>query len=120
MNQNIGVEITSEDDVAVVAFKAATISDVKAIADISEQINDFVDQDRPKAMVFDFTGVKFFSSQVLGMLLGVRAKLEAYDGRIAVSAIDPQLHRIFKITNLNSIFVFYPGRQSAVRAMSKY
>jgi anti-sigma B factor antagonist len=66
-------------------------------------------------MVFDFGNVKFFSSQVLGMLLDIRSKLEEYDGNIVISSIDPQLHRVFKITNLDSVFSFYPDKESAVK-----
>jgi len=61
--------------------------------------------------------VKFFSSQVLGMLLEMRGNLEADGGRVVISGIVPQLSRIFKITNLDRIFDFYPDAQSAAEAL---
>ena len=69
-------------------------------------------------MIFDFGSVKFFSSQVLGLLLDIRAKLETYNGEVVISAINPQLHRVFKITNLDKVFRFFPDKESAIQAVS--
>jgi len=118
MNEIVDVNITSEDSIVVVAFKAASVSDVEGIATASKRIKDFVDEKHPDKLIFDFRGVKFFSSLVLGVLLEVRSKLAAYNGEVAISAINPQLHKVFRITNLDKIFKFFPDRESAVRAVS--
>jgi anti-anti-sigma factor len=112
------VEITSKRNVAVVVFKVASINDMEAIAAASKQINEFVEKNHPNGLVFDFGEVKFFSSRVLGLLLGIRAKLKTSDGEVVISAINPQLHRVFKITNLDKIFRFFPDEESAVKAVS--
>jgi anti-anti-sigma factor len=118
VDEKAGVEITSQDSVAIVTFKATSISDVETIAIAAGQIKDFIDKNRPGKLIFDFAGVKFFSSQVLGLLLDVRSKLQIHGGRMAISAINPQLNRVFKITNLDKIFTFFPDRQSALLAMT--
>lgn len=118
MDEKVGVEISKGEGVAVVRFNSSSISDVEEVATVSNQIRKFVDQDQPSRLIFDFEGVKFFSSQVLGLLLDIRAKLQAFSGKVVISAINPQLHRVFKITNLDKIFEFFPDRDSAVRAMS--
>ncbi len=112
------VEITSKDAVAVVFFKDTSISDVDGIAASSRQVNNFIEENHPSGIVFDFGGVRFFSSRVLGLVLDIRAKLRTYDGKVVISAINPQLHRVFKITNLDKIFRFFPDRESAVKAVS--
>ena len=117
MENKIDVEITNEGTVAIVAFETASISDPEAIAVVSQQIKRFVEESFPKSVVFDFERVKFFSSQVLGLLLDIRAKVQAYSGEVVVSAIEPQLHRIFRITNLDKIFKFFPNRKTAVAAL---
>lgn len=116
MDEKNSVEITSEPDAAVVAFKATSISNVEGIETASMQIKKFIEDNHPNKIVFDFEYVKFFSSQVLGLLLDIRAKLKIYDGEVVISAIDPQLHRVFKITNLDKVFRFFPDKQSALSA----
>ena len=117
MEEKTDVEIMVEQDVAVVVFKATSISNVQKISVVSEQIKKFIAEESPKGVVFDFAEVKFFSSQVLGILLDIRDRLKSYNGEVVISAIDPQLHRVFTITNLDKIFRFFPDKGSAVKAV---
>jgi anti-anti-sigma factor len=115
MDEKVGVEITSEGSSAVVAFKSASISGVEDIAVASKQIKKFIDENHPDKLIFDFEGVKFFSSQVLGLLLDIRVILKTYNGEVVISAINPQLHRVFKITNLDKIFRFFRDKENAIK-----
>ena len=117
MDEEVGVEIKREGSAAVVAFKSASVSDADAITAAAKQIKEFIDENQPNKLIFDFGSVKFFSSQVLGLLLDIRAKLETYNGEVVISAINPQLHRVFKITNLDKIFRFFPDKESALQAV---
>jgi len=118
MDEKVGVEITSEAGVAVVAFKATSISDVEGIATASRQIKEFIQENHPSGIVFGFERVKFFSSQVLGLLLSIRAELKTSNGEVVISAINPRLHRVFKITNLDKVFRFFPDRETAIKTIS--
>ncbi len=116
--EKVSVEITSEGNVAVVAFKTASISNVEEIANASRQIKEFIERKHPPKVIVDFDGVKFFSSAVLGLLLDIRARVKTYDGGVVISAINPQLYRIFKITHLDRIFEFFPDKNDAIKAVS--
>lgn len=109
-------EIESQGDIAVVSFKKSIVSSVDDIVATSAQLNAYVKKNQPKRIVFDFEGVKFFSSQVLGLILEMRAKLRDYGGEVAISSINPQLHRVFKITNLDQVFKFFENKESAIKA----
>ena len=74
---------------------------------------------KPKNLLIDFTGVKFFSSQALGILLDAKKKLSALKGNVIISGINPQLYRVFKITNLDKIFKFYPDAKAAISDLKK-
>jgi anti-sigma B factor antagonist len=109
-------QISSEGDVAIVTFKKSAISNLEDISVTASHIAGFVEANHPKCVIFDFKGVKFFSSRVLGMLLETRAALASYNGEVLISAINPQLHRVFKITNLDQVFEFFPDAESAKKA----
>jgi anti-sigma B factor antagonist len=111
----IDMEITTESNATIVAFKSASMSDVDGIAAAAWKIRDLAESKRPRTLIFDFEAVKFFSSQVLGLLLDVRKKLSESGGQVMVSGINPQLHRVFKITNLDKVFQFFPNRQEALK-----
>jgi len=110
--------ISREGDVAIACFKSACICDTDEIARASAALRRHIETQRPSGLIFDFTGVKFFSSQVLGLLLEARGRLQKQGGRVAVAALSPQLERVFRITNLDRLFVFYPDRPAAVQQLS--
>ena len=114
MPEEIIGKISTEGDTAVITFSKSTVSNVDDISAAAANIAFFIDEHQPARVIFDFKGVKFFSSQVLGLLLETRARLAAYDGQVLISSINPQLHRVFKITNLDQVFKFFPDSQSAV------
>lgn len=117
MAEEIDIEITKiEANVAIVAFMLPSMSDVDAIAAASKKVKKYVKESQPRKLIFDFEAVKFFSSLVLGLLLDIRARLTTYNGEVLISGINPQLHRVFKITNLDKVFRFFPDRQGAIDA----
>ena len=118
MDEKVGIEITSEAGAAVVAFKATSISDVEGIDTASKQIKEFIQENHPSGIVFDFERVKFFSSQVLGLLLSIRDELQTSNGEVVISAINPRLHRVFKITNLDKVFRFFQDRETAIKTIN--
>ncbi len=112
------IEITTDGDITIVSFGAETITGLSGLEQISEELREFIAANQPKKMVVDFCGVKFFSSQMLGLLVDVWRKLSDYGGVVLISGINPQLSRVFKITSLDRIFKFYPDRTDAVKSIS--
>ena len=111
------LNIETIDGVTVVSFGSASICGISGVDELAGELRDYISDQQPKKMVVDFEGVRFFSSQVLGMLVDAWRKLKDYGGTVLISGIDPQLSRVFKITNLDRIFEFYPDKSSAVEAL---
>ena len=117
MSEEIIGKIAIEGDTAVVTFSKSSISSFEDITTAAEHIAEFIDANQPKKLIFDFKDVKFFSSQVLGLLLETRAALVTLDGKVYISSINPQLHRVFKITNLDQVFSFFPNTHNALEQL---
>jgi anti-sigma B factor antagonist len=118
MNENEKINITRRENIGIIKFLSSCINDSESIVAAGKKIKDFIDSDKPARLIFDFEDVKFFSSQVLGLLLEVRAMLNDKNGELVISSINPQLHRVFRITNLDKIFRFFPDVDSAVKTES--
>jgi anti-sigma B factor antagonist len=114
MEEKQTVEITTDENTVVIAFNTACISGVEEVQAATEKVIRFISENYPKKVVVDFQQVKFFSSQILGLLMDIWRRLHEYNGRVVISSINPQLHRVFKITNLDKIFEFFPDKQSAL------
>lgn len=118
MNEQADIRIVNEGSVAVVEFTESVVSDLDGIAQSARMLKTFVDENEPGRVIFDFDRVSFFSSQVLGLILETRAKLLNWEGLVAICNTNDQLQRVFKITNLDKIFKFFPDRSSAVLSMT--
>ena len=116
MSEDIIGQIANNGDAAVISFGKSSICNVEEISAAFERVLGFVNTNHPMRVVFDFKGVKFFSSQILGLLLETRNVMSSYNGRVFISSINPQLHRVFKITNLDKVFTFFPDAESALCA----
>ena len=117
MEEKNEILINTQDEIAVVTFLNSSISDTEKISAAAKHIESFISQNQTKKIVFDFSEVKFFCSRVLGMLLEIRSKLNGSGGQVVISAINPQLYRVFKITNLDKIFKFFPDKKSAIESL---
>jgi len=113
------IEFVSRGDVTVVSFNEASIYDVSDVDQVNEELRRFVTRDKPKKMIVDFSGVKFISSQMLGLLVDLWRKMKEYGGIVLISGIVPQLNRVFRITNLDKIFDFYPDAESALKTFGQ-
>lgn len=118
MDNTTDLQITASGDVAVVSFGTAAIDAFSGIDEMIERLRAYIGTEKPKKMVVDFAGVRFFTSQMLGVLVDVWRRLRDYGGRLLICGINPQLNRVFRITNLDRIFEFYPDRDAAVSALS--
>jgi anti-sigma B factor antagonist len=112
------IEITCDGDIAFVSFLVPSVSAVGDVEVMGKALRGFIAENRPQKIVVDFSGLKFFSSQVLGLLVEAWKRLKEYEGSVVISGINPDLSRVFKITNLDSLFDFYPDKESAVKALS--
>ena len=102
------IRIATQGKTAIVSFTGPCVSDTEKLARASAQLKQYIAENSPLKLVFDFAEVKFFSSQVLGLILEARAQLQPRKGRVIIRSIHPQHHRVFRITNLDRILEFSP------------
>lgn len=119
MTQEVAIKTEIQNGVVIISFAQPSVGALNGIGEIAAAINEYVDHNKPKKLIVDFEGVKFFSSQALGLLIEIWRKLEKYQGKMVISGINPQLYRVFKITNLNKIFQFFDDSQSAVKSFDE-
>lgn len=117
MKSNL-IDIDFDNGLAIVSFNQPSIGVSGGVESISQKLREFVDSNKPAKMLVDFSGVKFFSSQTLGVLIDMWRKLQAYDGKMAICGINPQLYRVFRITNLDKIFAFHETKEDAINELA--
>jgi anti-sigma B factor antagonist len=112
------MEIQTRDGVMVVRFDTATIDAGEGFETIAHDLRQLIGQHKPAKLVVDFGRVVFFSSHMLGLLVDVWRRLKDCGGLLVISGINPNLNRVFRITNLDKVFSFYPDIEAALKALA--
>lgn len=111
------LDVRTEGDILIVRVDVVSISAMSEVEHISQLLRQSVQEHHPRCLVVDFSGVRFFSSQMLGLLVDVWRRLRDSGGTVSISGINPQLTRVFRITNLDKLFSFYETTEQAIAAI---
>jgi len=103
-------------DVAVVNFSDASILDALQVQQIGEELYDLVETRARRKVILDFSNVRFLSSAALGVLINLRKKADGIKGKVMLCCIRPEIHRVFKLTNLDKLFEIYDSEEKALNA----
>lgn len=114
MAENSQLIIENIGGVTVVNFDTNNILDAIQIQNMGEELYRLVDEQNRRQVILDFSKVQLLSSQAIGMLLNLRKKSQAIKGTILLVGIRPDLQKVFKITQIDKLFKFYPTEKEAL------
>jgi len=101
-------------DVTVVSFQNISVLDSANIEALGRNLLDLVEKEDRRKMILEFTAVRFMSSQALGVLLQLKRAMDPLKGKVMIVGIRPELHKVFKITNLHKLFTFHDELDKAL------
>ena len=88
---------------AILCFEGAeNLFEDSAVRAVSEQLNRLVEEGHTR-LVVNFGGVRYLSSDVLGILAAVHKKIDPARGRIQLCGLDPLLRDMLRITHLDRV-----------------
>jgi len=106
-------------EVSIVGFSEPTLLNAYNVNESAKDLYNLIEKEGHRWIVLDLSTIKMLSSQTLGVFLNARHKLEKLGGKVVISGIDPKLSRVFKITNLDSVFEFFADTSLAVENLKK-
>jgi anti-sigma B factor antagonist len=107
-------------DVTVVSFQNVSVLDSANIEALGRSLLELVEKQDVRKLILEFTAVKFMSSQALGVLLQLKRAMDPLKGQIVIVGIRPELHKVFKITNLHKLFKFQDDLDKALADFNVY
>jgi anti-sigma B factor antagonist len=111
------IDIEDVGDVTVARFIDKKILDENNIQIIGQQLMDLVDVDGRRKIVLDFGNVDYLSSAALGRIVNLNTRLKSVGGKLALCAIRPEIHEIFKLTQLHKIINIQATQDEALAGM---
>ncbi|HEV3162934.1 MAG TPA: STAS domain-containing protein [Isosphaeraceae bacterium] len=75
--------------------------------------------DRPNGQVAaDLSPVEYLSSTGLAVLIGLKRRVEAQNGKLVLFQLHPYVQDVLRITKLSQFFTITPSRESALALLS--
>jgi len=96
--------VESGMDVTIVTFTEERIVDEEQIRELQKSFGPIIEKNQDKELILNFINVKFMTSALLGLLVRIHKKICELDGRLRLSNLDPNLRKVFEITQLTKIF----------------
>lgn len=111
------LDVSSQADVLIISFRQTSIEGIAGVEHVADILRSMIRDHQPRKMVIDFSQVRFFSSQMLGLLVDIWRRMKEIGGALTISGIDPRLTRVFRITHLDKLFTFYEDTAAAVASL---
>src|SRR4051812_7578565 len=94
---------TIEPTLVVRFVNAEILFDEDAIRSVGDQLNRLIAEGDHTRLVLNFRGVRYMSSDVLGLLTGFHRKVNPARGGIRLCGLDPLLSDMLRITHLDRL-----------------
>ena len=78
--------------------------DIYNSSQLKDKLYELLDQEKVDLYI-DCEGLEYIDSTGLGSLVSVLKKVKQFDGNIHLSNLKPNIAKIFKITDLNKVFL---------------
>ena len=91
-------------DVTFVTFVDERIIDEEQIRELRESLEPVIKKNEGGKLILNFSNVNFMTSALLGLLVRIHKRVCESGGRLQLSNLDSNLHRIFEITKLTQVF----------------
>lgn len=110
------IEVKKVNDVIVVYCLDPKLNDEYTIQEWGDQVTA-VAESVTKALILDFSKVKFMSSSALRVLITLQKTTDAAGLPLLLCSLNDDILDIFKITNLETIFKIRKGADEAIRSL---
>jgi anti-anti-sigma factor len=110
------IEVKKANDVVVVLCLDPKLNDEYTIQEWGDQL-EAVAKTVTKALILDFSKVRFMSSSALRVLIILQKMTDLSNVPLLLCNLNDDIVEIFKITNLETIFKIRKGVDEAIRSL---
>jgi anti-sigma B factor antagonist len=98
------LRVQTVEGVAIVRFEGIeSLFEESGVRAVRDQLNRLIEQGHIRLLV-NFTGVRYLTSDVLGILAALQQRIAPARGRIQLCGLDPLLRDMLRITHLDGMF----------------
>jgi anti-sigma B factor antagonist len=111
------VKVSSVQSVTVVELCLPDGLDSTVFDRLNEDLLHVFDPKANSRWVLDLANVAYLGSAALGLMVNIRQRIRAHEGKLALCNLSPRLMQIFKTCCLERLFTITRNREDAMRAV---
>jgi anti-anti-sigma factor len=105
--------------VTIVSLELPDMLDSAEFDKLNDNLLELVSDEAHRRWVFDLSGSHYMGSAVLGLLVNLRQRVKAGQGRLVLCGLGPRLMEIFHATSLVRLFTIVRARDEALRVAAR-
>ena len=113
------IEVNEVDGVLVIRFREDKLVEFDVVADVQRELAQVVEAEKPTKVLLSFAGVRLISSTALGAVLSLVNRTKAVGGAVKFCELPPIVQRIFKMTELETLFDLRTDEAAGLQAFSE-
>lgn len=114
MNRDSLLIFEPRGEITVANIQAVTVLDAENVNEFGAEAISYAEEHPATNLLLDFQHVAYLSSAVLTELIKLKNTLESSQGSIRLCSLNPQIRKVFDITNLDQVFVIEKDLKTAL------
>ena len=107
MSDSALISFSKRPPIHIGRIHTASMLDAVNVSQFGKELTDFVKDHDKINLLLDFDGVRYLSSAVLSELLNAQERCDATGGGLRLCSVNPEIKKVFQISNLDKVFVLY-------------
>ena len=97
------LQVVEEEGRVTVRFPANTALSEANVEEMSRQLTELLDRNKPRQLVVDLGTVNTLTSMILAKFISLNGRIRAAGGRLTLLNPTPVVGEVFKITRLDTV-----------------
>ncbi len=85
--------------------------------EVRSRVDDVLDKENYKNLIFNFEGVNFMDSSGIGVVIGRYKKMTVKNGIVCVTNVKSSVKRIFELSGMHKIISLYDKVEDALNGI---
>jgi anti-sigma B factor antagonist len=101
------IDFSEQPPITIGNIVQTDVLDGSNVLDFGGQVLEYISENSTKQLLLSFENIRYMSSAALTELLRINQAIRENDGTVRLCAMNADIQNIFKITNLEKLFVIH-------------
>ncbi len=112
------LDVVEAGTVTIARLRGRRISDGEELRLLSKELTALADTEGRNSLLISLAAVEYMSSSAIGALIVARKKVHSRQGVVRLCGLQPDIHAMFSIAQMDRLFEIMPNEEDALAAFS--